>query len=130
MVEEKKKMSLGKKIGVVFLILFTLSVLSSLINKPSHNAPQKTAAHDDLSLFLEKYGKPDIVDSTEYDKPRPPMVTKWIVYKKARVRATYLADSLNSPPPYDKWTLVGFQDSITKKVIEPAEVVRRMENRK
>jgi hypothetical protein len=131
MVQVKKKMSLGKKIGIVFLALFAISVFSKVISNPSVNTPQEEpTAHDDLSLFVQKFGQPDLIDSTEYDNPRPPMVTKWLVYKKARVRASYAADSLNSPPPYDKWTLIGFQDSITKKIIEPAEVVRRMKSRK
>lgn len=37
---------------------------------------------DDLSFFVSKYGKPDIDDSTQFDNPRPPIVTRWLVYKK------------------------------------------------
>ena len=36
-----------------------------------------------------KYGKPDRIQSTEYDKPRPPSVTRMLEYKKENVRFTF-----------------------------------------
>jgi len=87
-------------------------------------------AHDDLSLFIANYGSPDEQDSTENDHPRPPIVTKWIVYRKEHVRATYLPDAnFGDPPPYDRWKLIAFQDTRTNGVLRPTEVARRLRGR-
>jgi hypothetical protein len=76
------------------------------------------SAHDDLGLFIESYGAPDEQDSTENDNPRPPIVTKWIVYRAEHVRATYVPDGrFGDPPPYDRWKLIGFQDSRSNAVL-------------
>jgi len=96
------------------------------------DAPSKAPPpHDDLSLFEAKYGQPDIDDSTQYDDPRPPMVTRWVIYKAEHVQATYLADApVGSPPPYENWKLVGFQDSQNKnKILDPAQVARKLARR-
>ena len=85
---------------------------------------------DDLSLFVSKYGPPDVDDSTLNDKPRPPMVTRWLVYKKEHVRATYLPDvAVGTPPPYNRWKLVGFQDERNNAVLQASEVVARLKGR-
>ena len=54
----------------------------------------------DPADFVAKYGKPDQIRSTEYDKPRPPFVTKMLEYKKENVRIVLLANvPMGSPPP-------------------------------
>jgi hypothetical protein len=87
--------------------------------------------NDDLSLLVSKYGKPDIDDSTQYDNPRPPIVTRWLIYKKENVRAWYVPDgvSIGDPPPYRKWKLFGFADEKTKKPISAYEADRRLKQR-
>jgi hypothetical protein len=80
---------------------------------------------------IAKYGKPDVVDSTEYDKPRPPMVTKFLTYTKERVRFVFLANGpVGSPPPYRKWRLLGAQDPRGNEPLNADEVERRMAGRK
>ena len=70
-------------------------------------------------------------DSTAGDVPRPPIVTRWLVYAAERVRANYYPDvPVGTPPPYSHWKLAGFTDPATNEVISPEEVVRRMEGRK
>jgi hypothetical protein len=92
-------------------------------------APQ--SPDDDLSLFISKYGQPDQIKSSENEHPRPPIVTKQLIYKKENVRAVYVADVLvGTPPPYDKWKLLGFQDNRTNAVIHPADAVKKLEGRK
>lgn len=87
--------------------------------------------HDDLSLFISKYGKPDQINSSEYEVPRPPFVTKQLIYKRENVRVVYLADApIGSPPPYRGWKFIGFQDQRTNEVLKAEEVVRRLEKRK
>lgn len=85
----------------------------------------------DPSLFINKYGKPDLVYSSEVEKPRPPLVTKKMEYKKAGVRVVMLADGpMNSPPPYKAWRLMGFQDMKTNKPITATEFDSRIKAKK
>jgi len=125
------------RLFVLFSICSILSLIFSqhIIYLPAAQAKDITAKnpspHDDLSLLISKYGKPDIDDSTQYDKPRPPIVTRWLIYKKEHVEALYVPDgvSINDPPPYRKWKFVGFVDDKTKKPISAAEAVRRLQPR-
>jgi hypothetical protein len=79
---------------------------------------------------ISKYGKPDKIQSTEYDKPRPPFVTRMLEYKKQHVRFTFLPDApIGSPPPYDRWKLIGTQDPRDNSVISASEAENRMQTR-
>ena len=81
----------------------------------------------DPSALIAKYGKPDRVKSTEYDKPRPPFVTRMLEYKKEGVRIALLANApMSSPPPYTSWKLLGFQDISSNNVISQEEAERRL----
>jgi hypothetical protein len=87
--------------------------------------------NDDLSLFISKFGQPDQIKSSESETPRPPIVTKQLIYRKENVRAVYVPDApVGSPPPYKGWRLLGFQDQRTNEVLKVEEVVRRLEKRK
>lgn len=80
--------------------------------------------------IIAKYGNPDVIDSTEYDNPRPPFVTKWLIYQKENVRFMFLADApVSSPPPYNKWLLLGAQDVRDDRVLNTDEVAARMKKR-
>lgn len=77
-----------------------------------------------------KYGKPDRIKSTEYDKPRPPFVTRMLEYKKENVRFSFLPTApVGSPPPYASWYLLGTQDPRDNSVISAEEAARRMQGR-
>jgi len=79
---------------------------------------------------IAKYGTPDIIDSTEYDKPRPPFVTKWLTYQKENVKFIFIADApMGSPPPYKKWKLLGVQDIHSNAMLDAEEMQRRMSRR-
>ena len=81
----------------------------------------------DPSEIIAKYGKPDRIQSTEYDKPRPPMVTRMLEYRKEGVRFAFLADApVGSPPPYKSWRLLGTQNPRDNKVLTAEEAERRM----
>lgn len=83
----------------------------------------------DPADFIAKFGKPDRVVSTEYDKPRPPLVTRLLEYKKAGVRIALLANApVGSPPPYSSWRLMGYQDMASREVIQQPEAERRLSN--
>ncbi len=95
------------------------------------HAKEPCVPHDDASQLICKYGKPDIDDSTAYDKPRPPIVTRMMTYKKEHVRAAYVPDgvTMGDPPPYKKWKLFGFQDPKSNAVLSADETSRRMSGR-
>lgn len=79
---------------------------------------------------IAKYGKPDAVESTEYDDPRPPFVTRMLTYRKERVRCVFLPDEpVGSPPPYKKWLFLGAQDARDNSVLKAEEVTARMKHR-
>ena len=85
----------------------------------------------DPSDVFAKYGKPDRIISTEYDKPRPPFVTRMSEYRKENVRIALLANApIGSPPPYKSWRLIGFQDLKSNEVIAEAEANQRLGARK
>lgn len=85
----------------------------------------------DPADFVSKYGKPDQVRSTEYDKPRPPFVTRMLEYKKEHVRIVLLANApMGSPPPYSSWKLMGYQDPRDNSVLKLQEAERRLAGRR
>jgi hypothetical protein len=107
-----------------------LTISTLLLSITALQAHGSCVVHDDLSQFVCRYGKPDIDDSTENDRPRPPIVTRMLTYKKEGVRAAYVPDAkAGTPPPYRKWKLIGFQDPTNNAVLSAAEVVRRMQGR-
>lgn len=85
---------------------------------------------DDLTFFISKYGEPDEIKSSEYEEPRPQIVTKQLIYKNENVRVVYVPDNSDvASPPFEKWKLLGFQDNKSNEVLKPEEVVRRLEKR-
>jgi hypothetical protein len=65
----------------------------------------------DLADVVQKYGKPDRVTSSENERPRPPIVTKFLEYKKEGVRFIFVPDApVGTAPPYKGWKRLGPQD--------------------
>jgi hypothetical protein len=96
-------------------------------------APSPTAAAvatatgpDDLSAFVLQFGKPDVDDSTAFDRPPPPMVTRWFVYRKEHVRVTFVPDGPADAGLARRWDLVAIQDDRTKRAISDAEAASRL----
>src|SRR5438132_928535 len=116
------------------LVLACSGGVSTVTNSPGQNGSAldvgATNPNDDLDLFVSRFGPPDETDSTEYDNPRPLMVTKFLIYRPEDVRAAYVAEgSMDHPPPYSKWRLIGFENIAATVVIDPAEVVNRLAHR-
>jgi hypothetical protein len=86
-------------------------------------AQGNTTAKDDLDLFIKRYGRPDEDDSTLHDNPRPPIVTRFLRYKKEGVKAAYVSQSDGS------WKLVAFADLRSGKPITPEQALERMKKR-
>jgi hypothetical protein len=91
-------------------------------SKPQTSAPlaQKIVPTDDLSHFLAKYGRPEEATSSENEKPRPVIITRFLTYRSRNVRAIYYRIEDGS------WKLLGFTDPRNNESIDPEEVVRRM----
>jgi len=83
----------------------------------------------DPDSVIAKYGTPDVIDSTAYDNPRPPIVTKLFTYKKEDVMLIFMADPPGAPPPYNVWKLIGAEDAQGKRVLSVEEVKERMSKR-
>lgn len=60
---------------------------------------------ESLAAALELYGPADITESTENDKPRPPIVTRLMTYNAENVRLVFVPDRPGAPP-YKDWRLV------------------------
>lgn len=102
---------------------------SEVSGHTTHSLDRLPAKNDPPSDILNRFGKPDIDDSTEYDQPRPPMVTRWLVYQRSDVCVLYLANAkIGTPPPYNGWLLTGFTDAESKTAISAAEAIRRLKS--
>lgn len=78
--------------------------------------------------IVAKYGKPDIVKSSENERPKPMFITRMMEYKKAGVKVTLLAN--DKQPPYVHWKLMGYQELKTNNVISVEEFERRIKAKK
>ena len=84
---------------------------------------------DDASKIIARLGRPDKDDSTAYDQPRPPVVSRWLDYTKQNVRVWLVpTNRIGDPPPYT-WKLLGFFDIAKQQRISPDEVARRFGGR-
>jgi hypothetical protein len=79
---------------------------------------------DAVDLFEQKYGTPDVDDTTAGDTPVPPIVTRWVVYKKEHVRMTFVFDR-----GAGGWQPLAPQDDRTKQPISVDEMERRLKSR-
>jgi hypothetical protein len=110
-----------KVVVTTILIVISLSCLVAVAAEMLTVSPES---------LIAQYGAPDSIDSTEYDKPRPPIVTKWLIYKKEKVKIMLVADApMGSPPPYQTWKLFGVMDSRSNAMLEPPEFKKRMARR-
>jgi hypothetical protein len=129
--KERLKKEAGAKnlkgAGIGCLSLIGLFLVLALVGKII--SPERWERASDLQQGeLGKYRGPDTDDSTQWDSPRPPIVMRWLIWSRERVRAWYVADAtLRSPPPYTQWKIVSFVDEDSKKPISVEEVKRRFE---
>jgi hypothetical protein len=85
---------------------------------------------DDFKRIVSLCGQPDTDDSTEYDSPRPPMVTRWITYSNEAVEIIlYPIGKYGDPPPYKSWKVLGYVDPSTKIPMTRAEAEDRLAGR-
>jgi len=104
------------------------ALFSSLVLAVASMAASSEMMDMDQATIVSKYGKPDRVQSSENERPKPYFITKMIEYKKAGVRVTLLAN--DKQPPYVHWKLMGYQDIKTNKVIKLEEFESRIKAKK
>lgn len=115
---------------IFFVASFIIGYVINNLSKKSIPELNLQTSNDDLTIFISKFGEPDQIKSSEYEVPRPPIVTKQLIYKKENIRAVYIPDApVGTPPPYYRWKLLGFQDNNTNKVLKPDYVVHRLKKR-
>jgi hypothetical protein len=118
-----EEMHINRRVLLVCLFLITSNSWTSALAREMPVV--------DPNEMVTKYGKPDRAISTEWDKPRPPFVTRALEYKKAKVRIVFLANApMGSPPPYNSWKLMGYQDLGSNAVLQVAEAEQRLLPRK
>jgi hypothetical protein len=118
------------------LLFFFFLIVVSLPNPPdsakSELAPgileDRSSAYghgDQFAAIVAKYGQPDIDDSTAYDNPRPPIVTRWIEYKPSHVKIMFFPDcKFGDPPPYGEWRVVGYINTQLESAISAEEATQ------
>lgn len=73
--------------------------------------------HNDADLAVYRCGQPDAVLDTSYDDPRPPIPSRLVTYRKARLKFAYVpTDPIGNPPPYH-WKMMGVIDTRTNRAI-------------
>jgi hypothetical protein len=98
----------------------------------SHRARGSTsvsALPSTASQVIALYGAPDVDDSTEHDNPPPPMLSRWMDYRRANVRLLFFPSGRGGGlrrPPIDEWTVVGCVDLAAQKKISTDEAARRL----
>jgi hypothetical protein len=94
------------------------------------NSAKPTSGSDDYSALIRRFGPPDSDDSTQYDKPRPPMVTRWIEYEPEHVRIVFVPIArVGEPPPYVGWKVFAFIDTKAERTLTRDEAERRLQGR-
>ncbi len=85
---------------------------------------------DDVGPLIRRCGMPDVDDSTAYDTPRPPIVTRFLTYHAPGLKAVYVPDAkFGDPPPYSRWRLSMIIDEPTGKAITMLDAGTRVRQR-
>ena len=86
-----------------------------------------TSSLDTAALLIKRLGPPDRDDSTAYDNPRPPIVTRFIEYRSQGVKIIFTPKAkYGEAPPYSAWKAIGFIDLRKKKALTPEAAYARL----
>jgi len=72
-------------------------------------------------MIIAACGKPDSDHSAENDKLRPDPNLRWLIYRRARVRATFVRSSANAP-----WKRQDMVDTKTLRPLAPEVLTKRL----
>ncbi len=114
---------IGKTQGVFTSTGRTPQTSAALANSADGTAP------NDADEAVIRCGKPYKDDSTAYDAPRPPLVTRFLEYKikGTHLRFIYVPGNghAGDPPPYD-WKLQMVANAKTNKLLSRDQLSRLM----
>ena len=143
-IEAKKKTSIGT-IGCATIIgLLLLGWWVSSLSGPdtrtstttsstptATSGPAARADGNEAQAFIDRFGKPDDDESSETERPRPPIVTRMLTYKTDRVRAIFRADIpfASKERVAGRWKLVGYTDPTSNTKIAQDEAFLRLAKR-
>lgn len=101
---------------------------STHVDSQSQAVP--TSVTNDAELLVYRCGKPDEDRSTAYDNPRPPIPTRLIFYRKARLMFAYTpgGGAKLGDPPYS-WKLLGIKDTRTNRVLQAGQLKATLSQR-
>jgi hypothetical protein len=120
----------------VIAIIFAAIVLSSSPNGHSGsnseavgNRQTQESSLTEADQLIENCGKPLKDDSTAYDSPRPPIVTRFVDYKVNGIRLKFIYvpgnGHVGDPPPYD-WKLQMVANAKTNKLYDRDQMSKLM----
>lgn len=85
---------------------------------------------DEFQIFVDRYGPPDRDDSTQYDSPRPPLVTRIIEYQPEGIKiAFYPISTVGQASPYAGWKVLGYIDTRSNSKIDAEEAAIGLQDR-
>ena len=122
---QQKRYNWLKYLGVFILVIVVLKALPDTKNDHQNFSGESTL--NDADLLLSRCGTPEVDDSTAHDHPRPPIVTRWMIYKKANTEIMFAPGNgkVGDPPPY-YWKLIGALDPKKKQPLKAEELIRRL----
>jgi hypothetical protein len=109
-------------LGVVLLALvFCWQIAPAPTPEDSVQSVVQAPPPDEAKMLIAACGTPDLDHSAENDKPRPDPNHRWLIYRKARVRAIFVRSGPNAP-----WTRQAMLDSKTLRPLAPEVLTKRL----
>jgi hypothetical protein len=115
----------------VILVLGAIVRVADVSNEVQQKTlnTESTHALTDADQLVKNCGTPFKDDSTAYDNPRPPIVTRFIEYKVKGVHLRFIYvpgnGHVGDPPPYD-WKLQGIMDVKKNKLYNHEQTSKLM----
>jgi hypothetical protein len=124
---------------IAFGVFYVLSIIGSNQPRPSSKAAVVATPHgpiaradgNEAQAFIDTFGKPDSDESSETERPRPPIVTRILTYQRENARALFRADiPVGSKERVgSRWRLIGYTDPALNVKITPETAFTRLAGR-
>ncbi len=129
---KRKSQSTGRaafwllSVAIVFAFVVCGGMFLATIGSNRRIAPAVAFSDVDTpEKFIAVFGRPDSTDSTEFDNPRPPIVTKFLRYNRPGVNVMCIPDvKFGTPPPYPRWIVAKFISQQERVWLTPEEAMQ------
>jgi len=108
-------------VGLLALVLFWQIASVPTPTNPAQSVSQPPPPPDEVAMIIAACGKPDSDHSAENDEPRPDPNRRWLIYRKARVRAMFVRSGANAP-----WRRQTMLDTKTLRPLAPDVLTKRL----